>query len=89
MRSVLGHPAKNDCSTEVLLDFCARATFLRSVPVLFNHVHCIYLRSLEHSAKDDPLWKFYVTFVPERHFCGVSRIYNVRKMKNLAVFIPE
>ena len=30
----LGHPAKNDCSTEVLLDFCTRATFLRSVPVI-------------------------------------------------------
>ena len=30
----LGHPAKNDCSTEVLLDFCTRATFLRSVPAL-------------------------------------------------------
>jgi hypothetical protein len=29
----LGHPAKNDCSTEVLLDFCTRATFLWSVPV--------------------------------------------------------
>jgi hypothetical protein len=29
----LGHPAKNDCSTEVLLDFCTRVTFLRSVPV--------------------------------------------------------
>jgi hypothetical protein len=28
----LGHPAKNDCSTEVLLDFCTRVTFLRSVP---------------------------------------------------------
>jgi hypothetical protein len=27
-----GHPAKNDCSTEVLLGFCARVTFLRSVP---------------------------------------------------------
>jgi hypothetical protein len=27
-----GHPAKNDCSTEVLLDFCTRVTFLRSVP---------------------------------------------------------
>ncbi len=24
-----GHPAKNNCSTEVLLDFCPRATFLR------------------------------------------------------------
>jgi hypothetical protein len=28
----LGHPAKNDCSTEVLLDFCTIVTFLRSVP---------------------------------------------------------
>jgi hypothetical protein len=28
----LGHPAKNDCSSEVLLDFCTRVTFLRSVP---------------------------------------------------------
>jgi hypothetical protein len=31
---VQGHPTKNDCSTDVLLDFCTRATFLRSVPVL-------------------------------------------------------
>jgi hypothetical protein len=28
---LLGHPAKNDCSTAVLLDFCSRATLLRSV----------------------------------------------------------
>jgi hypothetical protein len=27
-----GHPAKNDCSTEVLLDVCTSVTFLRSVP---------------------------------------------------------
>jgi hypothetical protein len=27
----MGHPAKNNCSTEVLLDFCTRVTFLRSV----------------------------------------------------------
>jgi hypothetical protein len=27
----LGHPAKNDCSTEVLLDFYTRMTFLRSI----------------------------------------------------------
>jgi hypothetical protein len=26
-----GHPTKNACSTEVLLDFCTRATFLQSV----------------------------------------------------------
>jgi hypothetical protein len=35
-----GHPAKNDCSTKVLLDFCTRATFLRSVPQKFSTVRC-------------------------------------------------
>jgi hypothetical protein len=34
----LGRPAKNDCSTEVLLDFCTRMTFLRSVPGLISRV---------------------------------------------------
>jgi hypothetical protein len=34
-----GHPAKNDCTTEVLLDFCTRVTFLRSVPVPNMTVH--------------------------------------------------
>jgi hypothetical protein len=28
----LGLPAKNDCSTEVLLDFCTRVTFLWNIP---------------------------------------------------------
>jgi hypothetical protein len=28
-----GLPAKNDCSTEVLLDFCTRVTFLRNIRV--------------------------------------------------------
>ena len=32
--AVQGHPAKNDHSTEVLREFCTRATFLRGVPVL-------------------------------------------------------
>jgi hypothetical protein len=27
-----------------------------------------------HSAKKTFLWKFYVIFVPERHFCGVSQV---------------
>jgi hypothetical protein len=41
---MLGHPAKNDCSTEALLDFCTSVTFLRSVPVhTYAYTVCFYL----------------------------------------------
>jgi hypothetical protein len=40
---VLGHPTKNDCSTEVLLDFWTSATFLRSVPERRENFWNLYL----------------------------------------------
>jgi hypothetical protein len=36
-----------------------------------------------HSAKMTFLWKFYVIFVPERHFCGVSLSFRTPSRSRL------
>jgi hypothetical protein len=41
-----GTPAKNDCSTEVLLDFCTRVTFLQGVPAVVATQNTIELMDL-------------------------------------------
>jgi hypothetical protein len=65
----LGHPAKNDCSTEVLHDFCTRATFLRSVPGGWTESMkpLLGFSELEELADD---W-------PDYSFCaGVAMLYR-------------
>ena len=93
---------KNVQSTEVLREFCTRATFLRSVPAWSMMFICSLhqydewwwyddgalssgFSRLTHQRihRDTPqkmsnLRKFYVSFVPERHFCGVSQVETSR-----------
>jgi hypothetical protein len=59
-----GHPAKNDCSTEVLLDFCTRVTFLQSVPVRLDIIPFVS----EHNR----IAHFWAILSPCNLCCGIS-----------------